>query len=128
MQRIENEDASEKQLTWSVDLEESAVESLHQLLFYNDMRQVDGIQFLVDRFKGMKVSIFANEHPPPHFCVTCGSESANYRISDCVQLNGGFKREYRIIKVWHSKNKEGLVRVWNERRPSDCPVGEYRED
>lgn len=113
---------------WSIELDESMTESLHSLLFLEEVNEVDGIQFLVDRFKGLQVSIHADEHPPPHFCVMNGSENANYRISDCEQLNGGFTKEYRIIRKWHQKNKDLLIRVWNERRPSDCPVGEYRED
>lgn len=90
-------------------------------------RGEDDLGFLVDRFSGLKVEVFAREHPPPHFRITCGRESANYRISDCTQLNGGLRREYRVVREWHAENKGKLVDAWNQRRPSDCPVGPYRE-
>ncbi len=45
----------------------------------------DSIEFLVDRLAGLRVEVFAREHPPPHFHVTCGGEFANYRIADCAK-------------------------------------------
>jgi hypothetical protein len=81
----------------------------------------------VDRFADLKIEVFSNEHPPPHFRIKCGNETANYRISDCEQLNGGLKRYHRTIKAWHARNKPKLIEVWNGRRPTDCPVGKYRE-
>lgn len=81
----------------------------------------------LDRFGSLKIEIFANEHPPPHFRVICAGETANYRISDCEQLNGGLRKYYRVIRGWHSKNKSKLIEAWNNFRPSDCPVGQYIE-
>jgi hypothetical protein len=76
----------------------------------------------------LKIEIFANEHPPPHFRAKYGGETGNYRIRDCEQLNGGLRRHYRVIREWHSKNKPKLIAAWNNFRPSDCPVGEYVEN
>jgi hypothetical protein len=86
----------------------------------------DQFEFLVDRLAGLRVEVFAREHPPPHFRVICGEESANYRIADCTQLNGGLRREYPVIRKWHEENRGRLIDAWNQRRPSDCPVGPYR--
>jgi len=87
----------------------------------------DRLELLIDRFAGLRVEVFAREHPPPHFRVIGGGESANYRIADCVQLNGDLRRQYRAVKAWHAANKPKIIEAWNRRRPSDCPVGEYRE-
>ena len=87
----------------------------------------DALEFLVDRFGMLRIEVFAREHPPPHFRVICGGESANYRIADCHQLNGGLRRQHRIVREWHAQNKDKLIDEWNRRRPPDCPVGEYRE-
>src|SRR5947209_6957395 len=70
-------------------------------------------RLMFDRFGGLKIEIFANEHPPPHFRVICAGETANYRINDCEQLNGGLRRYYRVIRDWHSKNKPKLIEAWN---------------
>jgi type I restriction enzyme, R subunit len=86
------------------------------------------LEFLVDRFAGLRIEVFANEHPPPHFRVKCNGETTNYRISDCEQLNGGLQRYYRVIQDWHATNKRALIDAWNRLRPIDCPVGEYRGD
>ncbi len=85
------------------------------------------IFLLVDRFKGLKIEVFSKEHPPPHFRVSFSGESANYRISDCEQLNGGLGRHCSVIKEWHAENKPKLIEIWDARRPTDCPVGAYRE-
>jgi hypothetical protein len=92
-----------------------------------DKRGEDHFEFLVDRFAGLRVEVFAREHPPPHFRVICGQDSANYRIADCKQLNGDLRREYRVIREWYAENRGKLIDAWNQRRPSDCPVGLYRE-
>jgi hypothetical protein len=83
--------------------------------------------YLVDRFRSLRVEVFSNEHPPPHFRVKCGSETANYQISDCAQLNGGLGKYHGVIKNWHAENKQRLIEAWDSRRPTDCPVGAYRE-
>jgi hypothetical protein len=85
------------------------------------------IEFLVDRFAGLKIEIFAREHPPPHFRVICGDETANYRIDDCAQINGGLRRHHKAVREWHRENRARLIDAWNRHRPSDCPVGAFRE-
>ncbi len=80
----------------------------------------------VDRVNGLKIEVFADEHPPPHFRVTYQGLTANYRISDCGQINGGLARFYRNVRRWHTKHKTTLIDAWNQRRPTNCPVGPYR--
>lgn len=83
----------------------------------------------VDRLGGLKIEVFSNEHPPPHFRVKFQGSTANYRISDCQRINGSgevVRFENNIFKWWKS-NKQKLIDTWNERRPTDCPVGMYNE-
>jgi len=117
---------------WVVDLQDqSVVNHLRQSLSAAERRQAslrdDALELLVDRFGALRIEVFAREHPPPHFRVICGEESANYRIADCHQLNGGLRRHHRIVREWHAQNKHKLIDAWNRQRPSDCPVGEYRD-
>lgn len=77
---------------------------------------------------GLKIEIFAKEHPPPHFRVIYNGETANFTIKDCTKLNGGLDIYFHNIKKWHRKNKQKLINQWNEMRPSDCPVGRYFEE
>lgn len=87
------------------------------------------IDFQVAFFDGLKVELFSNEHPPPHFRVKYQGSTANFAIADCHPINGdsGVLRYRRNVKRWWKGNKQLLIKIWNERRPSDCTVGEYRE-
>jgi hypothetical protein len=117
---------------WSVEFSnEQALRQLEESLWQGPMLDGSGIRLLtereVDRIGGLKVEVCSDEHPPPHFRVSYQGETANYRISDGTELNGGLDRDSRNIRKWHAKNKALLVDEWNQSRPTDCPVGEYRE-
>lgn len=86
------------------------------------------IEETVAKVSGLKVAIFANEHPPPHFRVSCAGDTANFAIKDCEKLNGGLDRWLHTIQSWHKMNKQLLIETWNRTRPTNCPVGAYRED
>jgi len=92
-----------------------------------DMRMLTEV--FVGKVKGAKIEIFSNEHPPPHFRVFYQGSSANYTISNCDRINGDGQLQTfeKNIKKWWKNNKDRLIEIWNERRPSDCPVGPYRE-
>jgi hypothetical protein len=78
----------------------------------------------VAMLQGLKIEIFSNEHPPPHFRVSYSSETNNFRIDDCSPLNGNaLKKWFGNIKVWHQKEQQRLTRIWNDTRPSDRTVG-----
>lgn len=82
----------------------------------------------VDKLNGLKIEVFSNAHPPPHFRVNFGRETNCFRIADCQPMYGNSLKQYfRNIKQWHKDNKQLLIDVWNKTRPSECPVGEYRE-
>jgi len=117
---------------WSVEFDDC--QALSRLLWAMDADipqepqpgPTEVIKFLVARVKGLRVEVFANEHPPPHFRVRADGETANYRIEDGTQINGGLARHRHTIKLWHAENRQSLIDAWNKLRPSDCPVGEYR--
>lgn len=120
------------ELEWTVDANDECTAALATSFQHGPIINDDGLRYLgeklVGQLQGLKIEVFANEHPPPHFRVKYSGETANYAISDCRQLNGGLEKWYRNVKEWHSKNKQLLIDTWNNTRPSDCPVGEYRED
>ncbi len=115
------------EIQWSVAFMDSSI--LDELRRELHTAQSDHpLAHSVDRFAGLKVEVFAREHPPPHFRILCRGESASYQISDCAQISGDLRRHYHVVRAWHSKNKARLIEAWNDFRPSDCPVGLYRED
>jgi hypothetical protein len=82
---------------------------------------------LVATLNGLRFHIYSDEHPPPHFRVWYAGETADFYISTGAKLKGGLKKWERTIRAWHADHKGELIEVWNRTRPSDCPVGAYRE-
>ncbi len=91
----------------------------------------DGIRFLqehkVSNINQARVEIFSREHPPPHFRVKIAGKSANFTIKSCEKISGCLGRFEHNVKHWHKWNKNKLIQIWDETRPSDCPVGKYVE-
>ncbi|UVT20815.1 MAG: DUF4160 domain-containing protein [Nitrospira sp.] len=111
----------------ATELAESLASDFQQGPLQNDQGQRLLGEELVDHLNGLRIEIFSNEHPPPHFRVRYAGETANFTIKDCRKLNGGLDKWERNIRAWHKVHKTCLIQVWNRTRPSDCPVGEYRE-
>jgi hypothetical protein len=83
---------------------------------------------LVANLDGLRIDIFSNEHPPPHFRVSYAGESNNFAIEDCRPLNGNALRKFfRNIKKWHNENKAVIEKCWNDMRPTGCTVGYVRQ-
>jgi hypothetical protein len=116
---------------WTIELTGLAIEELEDSLNQGPILDDQGRRLLlereVDRIGNLKIYIYSNEHPPPHFLVQCPEGSCRFEIADCSPLDDGLATFRRNIKKWHKKNKQLLIDTWNESRPSDCPVGEYRE-
>jgi hypothetical protein len=112
-----------------VEVAEKAVDELRQSFAQGEIVDDEGRRFLTEElvgsFKGLTVRIFGREHPPPHFRVECQGESANFAIETGERLakNKGLERFDRNIRKWWATNRDLPVTVWNDSRPSDCPVG-----
>lgn len=86
------------------------------------------IKGLVSVTKGVKLTINSKEHAPPHFHVSYGNENGLLTIADCSLLDGLLSnRTQNIVYGWWKPNKPLLIQKWNLSRPSDCPVGMYKE-
>jgi hypothetical protein len=117
---------------WTVSIPEDLVVELKRALAFVDLSEQthdpDQLIFLVDTIGELKIEVFAKEHPPPHFRVSCSKGSCRFRISDGMPLDpDGLSRYFREIKTWHKEHKQDLINRWNSTRPTGCPVGEYRE-
>src|ERR1700730_6211493 len=118
---------------WTVDVTEKLTGELKATMLVADVadqrRNVppDALILTLDRIGPLKIQVFSNEHPPPHFRVITAEESNNFAITDCSPLNGkALSKFFRQIREWHLAHKQELIEALNNRRPSDCPVGEYR--
>jgi uncharacterized coiled-coil protein SlyX len=119
---------------WRISFESGSVGELLSSLQYAERReersrpQTEFLEALVERFKDVKIEIYANEHPPPHFHVKTNKGNASFTIADCALVDGDyfFSKRMKEIRVWHEKHRGELIECWNSSRPSDCPVGEFR--
>jgi hypothetical protein len=94
---------------------------------YDDAGRRSLNEVKVGEIGGLLVFVFADEHPPPHFCVKYGYESANFRISDGAKMQGKLDRFERNIRKWYKKNRAHIIEQWNLNRPTDCPVGDFKD-
>jgi len=91
--------------------------------------QANGSRYLTEgqvvTVGGLKISVFSDEHPPPHFRVDFQGESANFEITTGNRLPGqrGLERFNRNIAKWWKQNKLLVATAWNSARPTDCTVG-----
>ena len=116
---------------WTADVPPELASSLAEDFAHGPVIRDDGTRYLTEetgaRFDGLKIQVFSNEHPPPHFRVEYSGETANVSIKDCTRINGGLDRWLRNIRIWHGTNKQTLIDACDKNRPSDCPIGVYRE-
>lgn len=85
------------------------------------------IRQLVAKVNGLKIEVYSNEHPPPHFHVKSPNVDASFTIEGCELLNGNVSSgDYKKVQYWHQSSKSYLIEIWNSTRPSGCVVGEYK--
>lgn len=117
---------------WKIEIPELLANELENCFLMGPIIDDNGIRSINEeefgRLNGLKIEVFSNEHPPPHFRVCYAGECNNFTIKDCTPINGnGLSTYFRNIKKWHKANKNKLIEFWDKKRPSDCPVGKYKE-
>ena len=84
------------------------------------------IRQLVARLNGLKIEIYPNEHPPPHFHVRSPKVNASFDIANCDLIEGHVDSgDVKKIKYWHKHAKPLLIEIWDSTRPTHCTVGIY---
>jgi hypothetical protein len=78
------------------------------------------IKALVGRIGSLRLVIWPNDYPPPHFHVVGPDVEASFYIESCDRKDGSLDSS-RLQKVrwWHTSAKRELLRVWNETRLAD---------
>ena len=76
----------------------------------------------------IKIEIRYKEHAPPHYHAIIDDSDYSIDISTGEFLNGEIKnkKQKKALKEWHIKNQNLLKKIWDETRPSDCPVGKIK--
>ena len=70
---------------------------------------------MYDRFNGIKIYLYDNDHNPPHFHAIYGSEAALIEIDTLVVLAGNIPpAQLRKVRNW-AKDKQAALRTEFER-------------
>ncbi len=115
--RIENAD--------SLDELVSILETLFNRNFsvWTDGRLYN-IKQLVAKVNGLYIEINSKEHAPPHFHVKGGDIDAIFSIDNGKLLRGNIDgRRKALVGWWYARSRDKLIAIWNQTRPSGCPVG-----
>lgn len=80
---------------------------------------------VVDRIRGLKVEIYADEHPPPHFHVIQSDGKASFALDDgrLLEESGNTRHFRKNIEAYYINNRVRLIEFWNKMRPDGCTVG-----
>lgn len=71
----------------------------------------------VSRFFGIIVTVYYNDHPPPHFHAKYGGDEATILI-ETGKISGGrlSKRAMRLVEEWRALHENELMENWNLAR------------
>ena len=68
---------------------------------------------------GIRIEIYTDDHPPPHFHVRFGGRRAKFDMATGAMIKGRLdKRSMRKVQRWIEMNRDLLMQVWNDSRPS----------
>ena len=68
----------------------------------------------LSRFHGVKITMYADDHNPPHFHAEAGGKEALFDIINGVFMKGSLaSREARLVLAWYELHKDELLENWN---------------
>jgi hypothetical protein len=69
----------------------------------------------ISRFYGIIITMYWDDHNPPHFHARHGENFAKFTIESAEMLDGDFnKRDVRLIQAWVELHREELLFNWRE--------------
>lgn len=77
-------------------------------------------------FDGIKIQVFNDEHPPPHFHVAFAEHRASILI-DTLELHKGHmpRQQLRKVRAWAVTRKDALHKAWSlclaDQNPGKIP-------
>jgi hypothetical protein len=71
----------------------------------------------VSRFFGIIITLYYNDHPPPHFHVRYGQQKAIIAIQTLSILEGKLSsRVLRLVQEWAAEHQAELMADWELAR------------
>lgn len=71
----------------------------------------------VSSFYGIRITMYYNDHPPPHFHVRYGGQKAIVTIDSPTIWQGSLSQpQFNLVKRWAIENHKTLNDNWNLAR------------
>jgi phosphomannomutase len=71
----------------------------------------------ISRFFGIIISMYFDEHNPPHFHARYGKDYVAVEIATLRVIEGEFPpRALGLVIEWAAQHRDELVRNWNDAR------------
>ena len=69
----------------------------------------------LSRFYGIRITMYADDHNPPHFHAEVDGKEALFNIDDGVFMKGSLaSREARLVLAWYEIHKDELLENWDK--------------
>ena len=76
----------------------------------------------LSRFYGIVISMYHNDHNPPHFHVRYGGSTALVGIAPITILRGHLPASVRRrVMLWAREHQDELSTAWNQARRGEEP-------
>jgi hypothetical protein len=75
----------------------------------------------ISRFRGIKIEVFAFDHPPPHIHVTHGGDEAVFQFDGAIDRGALPRTETALVREWLALHREDLEICWNQAQEGECP-------
>lgn len=71
----------------------------------------------ISRFLGIVITMYYDDHAPPHFHARYGDAKARFAIDSIEILSGGLPpRAQRLVQDWARVHRAALVRNWGHAK------------
>jgi hypothetical protein len=76
----------------------------------------------LSRFFGIVIAMYYDDHPPPHFHATYGSERAEFSINPIGLMKGSLSpRALALVTEWAALHQSELLHAWDQRESGRKP-------
>jgi hypothetical protein len=93
-------------------------------------RSGEGLVSSISRFYGIVVSMYSNDHPPPHFHVYAGRighpgvQAARFSIETGAMTEGKLPRaKLPNLTSWWEEHRDALAVDWERAQLGQHPIG-----
>ena len=77
---------------------------------------------IVATFNGIKIELYFDEHPPPHFHARYAEFIAQVDMTTLEIIKGSLpRRQMRMVREWALPRRQALRRAWDFCRTNDDP-------